>query len=139
MELRVGGTVQHRFKHSTLTTPADPIPDKYRELAPTDGAACDFTGHVTRCEPPRVLAYTWGSPESEVTFELTPEDTRVRLVLTHRRLGDDKAVLAGVGGGWHAHLAVLAARLAGVTPPPFWGTFTRSEAGYAVALAQIKG
>ena len=34
-------------------------------------------GRVTRCEPPRLLAYTWD--ESEVSFELAPRDEQVLL------------------------------------------------------------
>jgi uncharacterized protein YndB with AHSA1/START domain len=44
-------------------------------------------GVVTRCEPPRVLSFTWGdasTPHSEVTFELTPhQGRRVLLKVTH--------------------------------------------------------
>lgn len=45
-------------------------------------------GVVTRCEPPRVLSFTWseaGTPHSEVTLELVPRGRQVRLVLTHWR------------------------------------------------------
>src|SRR5918994_1998641 len=48
-------------------------------------------GHITRCDPPRVLSYTWDEQSgvaSEVTFELTRQGEEVLLVLTHRRLGD---------------------------------------------------
>ncbi len=40
------------------------------------------------------------------------------LVLTHRKLAtrDD---MIDVAGGWHTHLGVLAARLAGRSPGPF--------------------
>jgi len=136
MELRVGGSVRHEFKHGTLTPHAEAVPDKFKPMMTEAGERCDFTGQVTRCDPPRLLAYTWGSPPSEVTFELATEGAQVRLVLTHRRLGDDKDALVGVGSGWHTHLAVLAAKLAGETPPPFWATFLRHEAAYTAAVAQ---
>ena len=39
--------------------------------------------------------------------------------MIHRRL-PDRGMLLGVSSGWHAHLDVLAARLAGKEPEPFW-------------------
>lgn len=133
METRAGGTVELKFRHSELTPHAETVPEKYREMCASDSGACDFTGRVLRCEPPRLLSFTWGEAdgsESEVTFELTPEGDGVRLVLTHRRLGDDRGVLTSVAAGWHTHLAILAAKLAGAEPPPFWATHTRAEAEY---------
>ena len=96
-------------------------------------------GKVTRCEPPRLLSYTWNEKEgsvesSEVTFELTPRDSDVLLVLTHRRLGD-RAAMVGVGGGWHTHLGILIDRLNGVEPGPFWTTFSQFEQDYRKRLA----
>ena len=73
---------------------------------------------ITRCEPPRALAYTWGgSPgqPSEVLFELKAQDKGTLLTLTHRKLAD-RAAMVDVAAGWHAHLRVLSARLEGHQP-----------------------
>jgi hypothetical protein len=35
-----------------------------------------------------------------------------------------------VAGGWHVHLGVLEARLAGRAPGPFWSVLNRVEAEY---------
>ncbi|HUF09618.1 MAG TPA: SRPBCC domain-containing protein, partial [Rhodothermales bacterium] len=67
--------------------------------------------------------------DSEVRFELTPVEDKVRLVVIHSRLGV-RNVMVGVSGGWHAHLDVLAARLYDRTPPGFWRSFNRLEAEY---------
>ena len=67
MELHVGGRVQLTFRNSDLSAHAEPPPDKYKEYEETG-----FEGRVTRCDPPRLLSYTWGSG-SEVTFELSPQ------------------------------------------------------------------
>jgi uncharacterized protein YndB with AHSA1/START domain len=99
-------------------------PDKYRKYA--DGVT--IHGRVTRCDPPRVLSYTWGEA-SEVTFELTPQGEAVLLVLTHRRLGD-RATMLSVAGGWHTHLGILIDHLNGREPRPFWSTHSRLEAEY---------
>lgn len=91
---------------------------------PREGGAVDLrftnddalTGVVTVWEPPRRLAYTWREQGSEsvVSFELTPQDDGVRLILTHVRLPQGDA--ASFGAGWHSHLDVLA-RLLNDGPP----------------------
>lgn len=105
-----------------------------------------FSGTVTRCDPPRALAYTWlevsgsGVPPSEISFELEPRDADVLLVLTHRRMAP--GFLAQTGAGWHAHVDILAARLAGKEPEPSMRAFERllphyvAEAGRPSAEAQ---
>ena len=131
MELRVGGRVELNFLHADLSAEKTP-PEKYRKCA--GGVAT--RGTVTRCEPPRVLSYTWdqGSCEnSEVTFELTPRGNDVLLVLTHRRLAD-RATMVNVAGGWHTHLGILEDQLNGREPRPFWTTHTGLEAEYAERL-----
>lgn len=123
MELRVGGRVALTFRNSGLSAHAEAPPDKYKDR---EGASLE--GRVTRCDPPRLLSYTWGE-HSEVTFELSPHGDEVLLVLTHRRLPDRRA-MAMVGSGWHAHLAILLDHLHGRQPRPFWSTHARLEAEY---------
>lgn len=127
VEQRVGGVVEHIFRNSELTGNYEPPPEKYLQYA----GETRMQGRVTACEPPRLLAYTWGgtTDESEVTFELEERDDKVLLILTHRRVASRDDLL-GASAGWHTHLDVLAARLAGRTPPPFWATHTRLEAEY---------
>ena len=131
MELRVGGPVELNFRHAELSPHAEAPPEKYRKIEH------GFTSHgrITRCDPPRLLSFTWdeGGVGSEVTFELSPRGEDVLLVLTHRRLGE-RAMQLSVAGGWHAHLDILAARLAGREPGPFWSTHARLEAEYAQRL-----
>jgi hypothetical protein len=73
---------------------------------------------------------TWGSLDdpSEVTFELAPVNDQVRLTVTHRKL--KPADIAGTSGGWHTHLDVLADRLDGHLPQPFWPVFSHLLARY---------
>jgi uncharacterized protein YndB with AHSA1/START domain len=74
-------------------------------------------------DPPHVLEYDWveqNSPtgairDSVVRFELAEHGERVRLTLTHRAL--PITTFSSVGAGWHAHLDVLAAVLAGIDGP----------------------
>lgn len=122
------------FDHASLTPDDVPAPERFRH----EGGAIR-TGHrLLRCEPPRVLVISWGGVNeelSEVTFELSPQGDQVRLVLTHRRLARPATVLS-VSGGWHTHLAVLQAKLAGRTPAPFWTMHQELEQDYAARLSQ---
>jgi len=126
MEPRVGGKVSLRFKHSQLSPNQAPPPEKYAKM--------DAEGHhaeetVTVFDPPHRLAFTWGGA-SEVTFELAPKDGKVLLTLTHRALPTE-AERNGTAGGWHCHLAILAEKLEGRTPPAFWDVFRKITAEYA--------
>lgn len=128
LEPRVGGTVDLLFKHSEITS--ERPPERYREM---NDKGWPSRGTVTRYEPMRALAMTWpgeGEATSEVTFELTPEGDKVRLVLTHRKL-PNTAEMANVSSGWHVHLGLLEDRLAGAPPRGFWSRIEGLEAEYA--------
>lgn len=132
MELRAGGRVELRFRHAELSPRAEPIPERYRCYE--NGAV--VRGRVTRCDPPRLLSYTWGEEDgedSEVTFELTARGAEVVLVLTHRRLRGRPLILS-VASGWHTHLAVLADHLQGRVPRPFWSAHAEAERAYEKRL-----
>jgi uncharacterized protein YndB with AHSA1/START domain len=132
MEPRVGGRVELNFRHADLSPQVAPTPERYKQYE--DGATTH--GCVTRYDPPKLLSITWGEasgPESEVTFELIPRAGDVRLVLTHRRLGD-RTTMVSVAGGWHTHLGILADHLNGVEPPNFWLAHAAIEAEYEKRL-----
>lgn len=128
MDLRVGGAVEMVFNNTGLSPRREEPPEKYKH--------CDngepMRGRITRIEPPRVLAYTWGESwgeDSEVTFELSPKGDDVLLVLTHRRLkGRDTKI--SVAAGWDTHTSILRDILRGEEARPFWSTHTRLEAEY---------
>jgi uncharacterized protein YndB with AHSA1/START domain len=129
MELRVGGLVELNFRHADLSPQAESIPEKYKQYE----YGTSFTGRITACDPPRLLSHTWGEEtgeESEVTFELFPRGEQVLLVLTHRRLGDDRDLLLSVASGWHTHLGILIDRLNDRVPQGFWSVHTRMEEEY---------
>ena len=127
MELREGGRVTLEFQHKSLRAVPEPTPERYKEYE--DGSTT--TGHITRCEPPRLLSFTWieTAGESHVTFELEPRGKDVRLVLTHERL-PNRTELLGVSGGWHTHLLILEDELRGRDPRPFWSTHLELEREY---------
>jgi uncharacterized protein YndB with AHSA1/START domain len=131
MELRVGGRVELQFHHADLSAEKTP-PPKYTGCK----GGVSMIGEVTRCDPPRLLAYTWNNDgkTSEVTFELTPQGSKVLLVITHR-LPPDMGLITSVSGGWHAHVGLLMDHLEGREPRPFWSSHATLEAEYARRLA----
>jgi uncharacterized protein YndB with AHSA1/START domain len=132
MEPRQGGKLTFHFQHKNISP--DEIPPAGHEHGH------DMEGVVTRWEPPRVLAHTFGSDgESEVTFELTPQGTDVLLVVTHRGTAGDLPYMTSFAAGWHTHLAILIAQLEGTPRPPFWSMHARLMSDYEKALAALKG
>lgn len=126
MDMRVGGKVALRFKHSELSPNPAPPPEQYKKMD-TEGHHAEET--ITEIDPPRRLAFTWGG-NSEVVFDLAPKDGKVLLTLTHRKLPTEEE-RNGISGGWHCHLIVLADKLEGRTPPAFWDIFRKVSAEYA--------
>ncbi|HVJ03177.1 MAG TPA: SRPBCC family protein [Sphingomonas sp.] len=129
LETRVGGTVELIFDHDNLSDDDVPYPEPYAKWQGARGEE-----RVVEIEPPHVLAFTWdGGKEGVARFELFAEGQRTRLVLTHSGI-TGPAPMANFGGGWHSHLEVLQARLAGRGVPDFWALHARSEAAVKAAL-----
>jgi uncharacterized protein YndB with AHSA1/START domain len=124
MELEVGGRVENVFNNSELTGHDDPPPAKYTQCA----AETTMLGRIVACEPPHLLAYTWGE-HSQVSFELSRQGDKVKLELIHSRLATREDML-GVSAGWHAHVDILIDRLNNRQPESFWPLQTRLEAEY---------
>jgi hypothetical protein len=59
----------------------------------------------------------------------------VLLTVVHRRL-PTRGMMVGVSTGWHAHLDMLAARLADEETEPFWDRFGRLRAEYERRIPQ---
>jgi uncharacterized protein YndB with AHSA1/START domain len=127
-DLRVGGKADLHFDHDNISSEERP-PDRPK------GGKSDFPGTITRVDSPRLLAYTLGvtNPESEVTFELEPRGKDVLLVVTHRRLAD-RTTMVNFASGWDAHVGILADRLNGVEPRPFWSTHAKLVREYEAKL-----
>jgi uncharacterized protein YndB with AHSA1/START domain len=127
LEQKAGGKVEFAMVHKNLA-PDETPPAKYAHV---QDPGVTFEGRVLRCEPPRLLVYTFGSEDSEVTFELTPQGKQVLLVLTHRTRGDEeRAELTNYASGWHTHLALLVALLEGTPRPKFWAMHAKLVAEY---------
>lgn len=117
MEQRAGGKMRLEFQHKNIA-PTETPPEDY---AKAHEGGHSFEGTVTCCNPPHLLAFTFGSDaESEAIFELTTQGEDVVLVLTHRSTAGDLPYMHEFGAGWHTHLAQLLAELEGTPRPPFW-------------------
>lgn len=129
-DLRVGGAIELDFDNDRLS-PGAPGPAQHA------GKRHQWTGHITRLDPPYVLAFRCAGDidPSEVTFELAPRDGQVLLTVTHRQLAR-RATRVSVASGWDVHTAILAARLAGATPEPLWPAHARLVPEYEARLPQ---
>ena len=129
-QLVPGGRVELKFAHEKISP--EPTPEKYRNMPMA------FTGEVLRCEPPRLITFTWAESDgsdSEVTFELAERSGQVLLTVTHRRL-KDRPTLLGVAGGWDVHVGILEDVLCGRAPRGFWSTHAQREREYGERFAE---
>lgn len=112
LEARAGGDFTFVWRNDDLTYPPGKRPE---------GASEEITmrGQVLAIDPPRSLEISWGEQGGSVLFELEPRGQNVLLTITHRRL-EDRALRTMIGAGWHMHLDIMAAVLAGQKPPSFW-------------------
>lgn len=125
MEQRVGGDLELIFDHDNLSADDVPYPPEYAKYKGVKAQE-----KIVRFDPPHLLAFTFeGEDKGVAEFALFPEGERTRLVLTHT--GVAKAERAGTGAGWHSHLAVLEAKLAGREVRDFWALHKQSEAAFA--------
>jgi uncharacterized protein YndB with AHSA1/START domain len=122
MEMRKGARFELVWRNSELTDPPGARPDGFGEEHRLDS-------EITELDPPYRLGFTWGDTGG-VTLELEQVEDEVRLTVTHRRILDRWSQL-NISAGWHAHLDMLAARLAGETPSePFWDHWAGLKAQY---------
>lgn len=86
----------------------------WRSMIP-DGRIAD-SGRIVEYDPPRRLVLTWRNefiPEmkaeghSTLTYELTPQGSAVKLVLTHEMAAPNSRLIGAVSEGWPEILASL--------------------------------
>ena len=130
MELKKGKSFTLYFFHEGLSPVEEATPEKYKQFE----GGCTLDCKITHVDPPNKLSYLWGGT-TEVTFELTSQDDRVLLVLTHRNLGSEQ--MANVAAGWEAHLGILEDITADQQARPFWATHESAEATYTERMKEI--
>jgi uncharacterized protein YndB with AHSA1/START domain len=130
IEPHAGGKIYFIFDHDKLSDGDAPMPERM-----TKNRGKKWFETITEIDPPHRLAYSWDNGDAgTVTFELEQAgEGRTRLLLTHTGLRGP-ADAKNFGGGWHSHLAVLAARLKGERVENFWAIHAQSEAKAAAAL-----
>lgn len=134
IEQKAGGKIEFAMHHKHIA-PNEQPPAKYAHV---QDPGINFEGRVLRCEPPTLLVFTFGSDDSEVTFELTPQGAQVLFVLTHRTRGEEeRSELTNYASGWHTHVSLLISLLEGTNPPPFWATHARLVAEYEKLYATV--
>lgn len=121
MEMKVGSTFELVWRNDELTDPPGRRPDGF-------GEEHRMQGEITELDPPHKLAITW-SESGGVSFELAPKGDDVLLTLTHTGI-PNRGYLLSVSAGWHMHLDIMAARLNGANPAPFWDGWARLKADY---------
>jgi len=121
MQAQAGTPFELVWRNSELTDPPGERPAGF-------GEEHRMQSRVLAFEPPRCLVIAWGSG-GEVCFDLAPQGREVLLTVTHRRL-PDRATSLNVAAGWHAHLDILAARLTGRAPQPYWDSWSRLKQDY---------
>jgi uncharacterized protein YndB with AHSA1/START domain len=125
MPLDAGAPVELVWRNDELTDPPGERPAGF-------SAEHRMQSQVIECDPPRRLVIAWQG-SGHVSFELEPRDGEVLLTLIHRRVPSREMTLM-FGAGWHMHLDILAARLTGREPEPFWDGWVRLKAEYAERL-----
>jgi uncharacterized protein YndB with AHSA1/START domain len=117
--LASGAMALHPGASFELVWRNDELSDSPAERPEGFSAESKATCRFVEVEPPRHMRYVWPDV-GEVEFELEPVGNEVLLTLTHRQLAGDTLIL-NVSAGWHAHLALLVARLEGAgRPPSLW-------------------
>lgn len=121
MRLEVGAPFELVWRNDELTDPPGERPD---------GMSVEhrMQSRIIAIDPPRFLAFAW-SDGAEVEIALEERGDGTLLSLTHRRL-PDRPHLVGVSAGWHVHLDLLEARVAGAEPAPFWDGWRRIRPEY---------
>ena len=128
MTLTPGGGFELIWRNDELSDASDPRPAGFAEEQRMES-------RMIAVEPPRLLTYAWG--KGDVTFELEPRGDKVLLTLTHRGL-DDPSMRDMTASGWHMHLEILGARVAGRDAASFWSGWTRLHQTYRARLASTR-
>lgn len=122
MTLQAGAPFKFTWRNDELTTPSGQRPEGWPEEH-------SMEQRIIEVDPPRRLVIGWGKA-GEVAFDLEERnDGKVLLKLVHRGL-PGRPDLLNLAGGWHAHLDILVARIAGHEPEPFWDYWARIRQDY---------
>ena len=120
MPPEAGAGFELTWRNDELTDPPGHKPEGF-------GTEHSMQSTITAFDAPRHLAFTWGDGEVSITLE--PQGSDVLLTLVHTGISDRRNQVM-IGAGWHMHLDLLVARVAGTQPEPFWDGWVRLRADY---------
>lgn len=122
-DAEAGGEFELVTDHDNLSDDKNvPYPEGYAQFKGTV-----WNEKVIRFDPPHLLETTFqGGKNGTVTYELSPDGERTRLVLTHSGIVSPVGA-QDFGSGWNSHLTVLEERLAGRSVRNFWELHARSR------------
>lgn len=121
MQLQVGAPFEFTWRNDEISTPPGNKPEGF-------GVEHSMQSTITELDPPRRIAFGWNG-SGDVSIDLEPHGDQVLLTLVHRQLPNRNTMLM-VSAGWHAHLDVLATRIAGDTPTLFWDKWLALKQDY---------
>ena len=121
MQLQPGASFELVWRNDELSNSAAERPDGF---SAESRAMCQFI----EVDPPWRMSYIWPGV-GEVSIELEAVGDDVLLTLTHRQLVGERLIL-NVSAGWHAHLALLVARLENAVAPSLWATWKQVRTEY---------
>ena len=122
MEQRVGAPFTLTWRNDELSDVPSKRPDGF-------GEEHSMESRVLEIDAPRMLAFSWNET-GKVTFELEPMGDEILLTLTHERLPEERSTRLNICAGWHSHLDILAAKVAGRKSGPFWEDWSRLKSEY---------
>jgi uncharacterized protein YndB with AHSA1/START domain len=125
MEMKPDASFTFTWRNDELTDPPGRKPEGF-------GVEHSMEARIVELDPPRKLVITWQNT-GEVSFELEEVRGEVLLTIIHRRFANRDQLLKHAAG-WHMHLDVMAARITGETPTPFWDGWTRLLGEYEARL-----
>lgn len=149
MDLRVGGEVRFEFRNSELSGHPNDYPEEKKGAQDSceDDHAKDhgcgskqgqgdvMVGKILKIEKPRLLKFTFTCHNlpTEVEFQLEPRGEGTLLRIIHSNV-TNRDVLIGVSAGWQTHVGIMADKMAGVRPQPFWTTHGELAKKYGAAF-----
>lgn len=122
MDLKPGAEFEFVWRNDELTDPPGARPDGMN-------VENRMTCRILEVDAPHRLFISWGV-QSDVLFELAEKGSDTLLTITHRR-PPTRDVLLSVSAGWHSHIDVLEAKLAGRKPGPHWDNWVKLRDDYA--------
>jgi len=135
-----GEKIEFIFDHKKICLQLNNTPpEKYKDAA--KGAS--MSGEILIYDEPSCMKFTWPERSGGVTYVTIKlrDETKNDVISTQLELSHEgiieKSDLIGAAAGWHVHLRILADRIAGRDPAPFWPEHTALEKEYEMRVRDV--